>query len=176
MYTPYTLDTYSIFTFDHAEESEIQYYNEEHEKPDGKEYEYDDFDWDYDNQGYLNALAGNLLDMLNQNILDDVITKIEHDGKTYSPKEYNFKTDDADLQFTVNEEKLKEYITQNEEDYNKNKIGSCDGFMWFGDEDETKLNYYLKTKSLEDYPREDYWYDQYEIYPSEFITMTLIKK
>ena len=172
MYTPYTLDTYNTFTYDQAEINYIDYYNEEHDT----ECDYDDFEWEYDMQGYIKALADNYITLLNAEILDEVIKKVEYNGKVYSPREYNFKTDDADPIFTVDHDKLVQYINEHREDYDKNKIGSCDGFIWLGDEDDTMLNYYLATVSEKIYSRDSYFYDQNEIYPQEYITMTPIKK
>ena len=165
VFTPYTLDIYQTFTFENDEECLID---------EGKTY--DDYDWDYDCEGYLNNLAENLIVLLRDNILDDVITGVDSDMKVFRPKEYSFDTDKIFIDFKVNQLKLDKYINDNIDKYNKNKLNSCDGFMWFGDDKETKLNYYLRKVSAEKYSPESYFYDQNEIYRSEYITNKLIKK
>ena len=166
VFTPYTLDTYQTFTFENDEECLID---------EGKTY--DDYEWDYDCKGYLNDLAENLIVLLRDNILDDVITGINSDLKVSSPKQYNFDTDKIFIDFKVDQLKLDKYINDNIDEYNKNKLKSCDGFMWFGDDKETKLNYYLRKVSAEKYSQESYFYDQIDcVQGCEYITNKLIKK
>lgn len=97
---------------------------------------------------------------MRDNIIDDVILAIEPDGEPWSPREYNFATDNGNVHFTVNHDALVAYIAQNRADYDVNKIASCSGFVWFGDEDQTMLNYYLHHKSLTDYSEDAYLSDQ----------------
>jgi len=164
VFTPYTLDTYQTFTFENDEECLID---------DGKTY--DDYDWNYDCKGYLNDLAKNLIVLLRDNILDDVITAIDSDMKVLSPKQYNFDTDKIFIDFKVNQLKLDKYINDNIDDYEKNKLKNCDGFMWFGDDNQTRLNYYLRAVSAEKYPAIDYFYDQIEeVDQCQYITNKLI--
>ena len=158
LYTPYTLDMYSTFATDMCEEMIIEHESETH----NKSLTYDDFDWSYDNAGMLKGLADNLIELLNDNIIDDVILKIELDGEPVSPREYNFITDYAFLDFTVNYDNLKKYIDDNESDYNENKIQSHSGFVWLGDNEHTMLNYYLKTKSVELLSSDDYVTAQFD--------------
>ena len=166
-FTPYTIDTYQTFTFERSEESML----------DNGELEYDDYDWTYDTQGYIQALADSWLKLMQDNILDDVIKNVKLDGKAYSPREYNFTTDNSQVVFEVDIVKLKQYIVNNQADYDKTHIRSYDGFMYFGNEDDTMLHYYLHNKSIEDYTFESYLYDQYEqVEPSEFIDYKLINK
>ena len=166
VFTPYTLDTYQTFTFENDEECLID---------EGKTY--NDYDWDYDCEGYLNNLAENLIVLLRDNILDDVITGVDSDMKVFSPKEYNFDTDKIFIDFKVNQLKLDKYINDNIDEYNENKLKSCDGFMWFGDDKETKLNYYLRKVSDKKYTQENYFYDQTDcVQGYEYITNKLIVK
>jgi len=168
LYTPYTLDTYQTFNFERDEESIMQNENIT---------DYDDIDWTYDYEGYLKDLATNLVVLLNDNILDDVILKISSDNEVSSPKEYNFTTDKSWLDFDIDIKKLKAYIKKNQTDYDKNKLGSCDGFMWFGNENETMLNYYLFTKSVKKYDNFEYLQDQFESVPAgEYIEYKVINK
>lgn len=176
MYTPWTIDTYSTFDFDSHDESEIDYYNEEH----NTSYTYDDFDWTYNHKGLVQCLASNWLDFVQKNIIDDVILAIEPDGEPWSPREYNFSTDNQNIIFTVNIDALKKYIFNNVDDYNVNKIQDRSGFWWMGDDEQTMLNYYLRTKSEQDYTQYDYYSDQLDQLQSngqlyDFVSYELIK-
>ena len=151
LYTPYTLDMYSTFTFESATEYILQ---------DTESGDYDDFDWSYDSDGYLKALASNLVDLLNENILDDVILKVEQDGQPVSPQYYNFTTDKAWLIFSVDTKKLNAWTNEHDTEYQAGKLKDRDGFMWFGDDDTTKLAYYLKAESGKKYDSEAYYFDQ----------------
>lgn len=154
LYTPYTLDLYQTFTFEMVEE----YVTADTENGG----DYDDFEWEYDSKGYLEALAENLVSLLNENILDDVILKVEQDGKPVSPQYYNFTTDKAWVVFTVSGEKLNAWIAEHDAEYQAGKLRDRDGFWWFGDENETMLAYYLKTVSAGKYSHEEYFFDQLE--------------
>jgi hypothetical protein len=132
------------------------------ENRDAETLKYDDFVFDNDINGYLSALSVNLITLLNDNILDDVITKVSSDGKVISPREYNFTTDTVFLDFEVNETKLNEYVEINRAAYDAEKIKSCSGFVWFGDEQQTRLAWYLKTESTKHYPSFEYISDQFE--------------
>ena len=124
--------------------------------------EYDDYEWTYDFETYLKDLAENLVSLLNENILDDVIVCVSSDMKVHRPKFYNFITDHIYLDFEVNETALNEYIEKHKEKYERNKITSRDGFSWHGEENETRLNYYLNTVSSALYSEGDYLNDQFE--------------
>lgn len=164
MFTPWTLDTYQ--TFDMS--------NNEYLIEDGKEY--DDYNWEYDFQGYLAALYANYIELLNNNILDDVILKVDAGDKgVSSPKEYNHSTDRGYPVFTVNYDKLLEYIEGNRDDFEKNKIQDGSGFWWYGSDDDTMLHYYLKTVSSGAYNFEAYYYDQMGgVEQLDYITCTTV--
>lgn len=153
--TPYTIDTYSTFTTDHAEEYLLEAMREEN--PD---IVYDDIDWNYDHEGHIQALAENCVALMNKNICDNVIKSITLNGKAYSPKEYNFTTDNAPISITYNEEALAVYIEEHREKYEKEKRQSYDGYMWLGDERDNELQWYMKTASTALYSIEDYYMDQ----------------
>jgi len=181
LYTPYTLDSYQTFTFENAEDSiiyDLSHYN--HERGEylktPLDITYDDIAWKYNTNGYLKALADNLINLLNNNILDEVILSITPDGEPISPREYNLTTDKIFLDINVDVEKLKKYIKDNQADYDKNKLKDCDGFWWFGYEIQTMLNYYLMNKSAGEYSADDYYMDQVETVDAmEFITYKIIK-
>lgn len=126
-------------------------------------------------------LFDNLHHLLTKNIIDDVILSITKDGEPWSPREYNFTTDEGSLFFEVNHEKLAQYCYgDNAEDYNKNKLRSRDGFMWLGNREQTMLVYYLAHKSADDYTPDDYYSDQIDMLEgnggwSEVITATVKK-
>ena len=164
LYTPWTLDTYQTFTM----ESELEYIicmendNAKKENRLAVVLDYDSFDWNYNMDGYRQALAENFIKLLKENIIDGVITGIYSDMKVISSNYYNFTTDKIWIDFTVNAKALDEYIEKNKKDYEDNKIKSVSGFCWFGDEYQTKLNYYLKTESAKRLSVNDYFMDQAE--------------
>lgn len=174
MFTPYTLDTYGTFNFDGTDELILENAKEDNG---GVEVSYDDFDWKYDTNGYLLALRQNLLKLLNANILDDVILKVEPEGDIVRPREYNFSTDWSNLVFTVNENALNAYIEAHKEAYDAEHLRDRDGFWWFGDELQTRLNWYLSTVSEKTYTQEEYIGDQMEgVSDYEYVTATKIAK
>lgn len=156
MYTPWTIDTYATFTGDMYEEMELEYLSEEL----GRDVTYDDVEWEYNHKKLLEILTKNWIDFTRANILDDIIISIDQDGEPWSPREYNFSTDDCSITFGVNIERLRDWIEVNWEKYQAEKIQSQSGFIWLGDEDETMLEYYLRAKSAEEYTPESYLYDQ----------------
>lgn len=165
-YTPWTLDTYQTFTFDNAEDMILEDLDKTAE----------DVSFSWDHKGYLKDLSINLIDLLKYNILDDVILSIEPDGDPASPAYYNYISDHLFINWTVNINKLKKYINDNIEDYNKNKIGSGSGFCWLGDEEETMLNYYLFNESVKKYSDEAYFYDQLDgVLAWEYVTYKINK-
>jgi hypothetical protein len=188
MFTPWTIDTYQTFVTDSYEEQAIEYYNEresyEAQKNgtnDARVYTYDDFEWEYDHKGFVKCLADNWVHFMRENILDDVILAVELDGEPWSPRQYNFSTDNANIKFTVDYEKLMAYIEANREHYSENKIRGRDGFMWFGDDEQTALHYYLAHKSETDYPQDDYYSDQWDLLSGngqigEFINFEVTQK
>jgi len=151
LYTPYTLDTYSIFDMDIDEMSMFEL-----------EGEYDDYTFEYDFDTYKKDLAVNMIKLLKENIIDNVITGIESDCVVHSPKEYNYTTDKIYIDFIVNKKELDLYIEKNIDKYNTEKIKDREGFWWLGNEDQTRLNFYLCNKSIELYSSDDYVMDQYE--------------
>lgn len=176
-YTPWTIDTYNTFDFESHDDQEIENYNAEN----NTNLYYDDFNWSYNHKGLVKQLADNWLNLTRETILDNVIKAIEPNGEPYSPREYNFTTDNQSINFTVNYDALLAYIEDNKEHYNVNKIQSCSGFWWLGEEDQTMLHYYLAYKSAADYPEFDYISDQSDLLNGngqiyEFVTYEPIKK
>ena len=166
LYTPYTLDTYSAFTMESDEEriiEDLKNYDQEtgKERETPLELTYDDIEWDFDCKGYVKALAENWLDIMRDNILDEVITGIDSDCIVHSPQYYNFTTDKIFATFTVDTEKLREYI-KNCPDFEAEKLKDRDGFMWFGDESQTMLSFYLHNESTKKLSNEAYMLEQFD--------------
>lgn len=163
MYTPYTLDTYQTFNSDSHEEYELESLSEEV----GRELTWDDVEWTLDHPALVKMLYDNLFDLLQNNIIDDVILSIEKDGEPWSPREYNFRTDEGSYVFTVNHAKLAEFcFGENEKDYHENKLQDRSGFMWMGTREQTMLAYYLDKKTADDYTPDEYFEAQYEMLQS----------
>jgi hypothetical protein len=150
MSTPWTIDTYAIYTSDQHEEMEIDCYNEQNKT----DLDYDGFDWTYDHKGLVQWLADTLLSQLRGNIRDNVILAIEQDGDAWSPSYYNYATDNASFTYLVDVDALNKYVDDNLAAYNEQKKRGYDGFIWTGNELETKLAWYLEHKSEPDYK---YW-------------------
>lgn len=137
MFTPYTLDTYQTFTLDDEEDRIIENLREDT----GLDLTYHDVVWEYDINGFVKALAEKRLEVLRGNIIDDVILAIDDNTDISSPKEYNFKTDNCFNVYMVDIDALNKFIADNKNDYEQNKLRDRDGFWWFGDDNQTKLNY-----------------------------------
>lgn len=117
MFSPWSIDTYNLFNFDSEIEMILLDQNE-----DNKPSDYDDYEWTFETKEYVQALAENWQHLLNKYILDEVILSVELEGEAYSPREYNFSTDNCAVIFTVDVDKLNEYIDRNKEDFEQNKI------------------------------------------------------
>lgn len=148
--TPYSIDTYSLFAFD-CEDLLID---------DDKTY--DDYEWKYDTKNYIQSLADNWLALMNDNIIDTVILSITSDGPAFSPREYNFRTDNAPITIEYNATALHQYIDTNHSSFLKEKRYSSDGYVWLGTDEDAMILFYLETASTKLYPTESYILDQYE--------------
>ena len=162
-FTPWTIDGYSTFNFDSAYE-----YLKQDLKEDGIDIE--DVEVEYDTKGYTQALADNWIKIINAEVLDSVVLGVTAKGKAYSPREYNFTTDSMNVEFNVDVEKLNAYVDANIAHYKDNHIKSCDGFIWFGNELDTRLHYYLFHVSLELLGSWEYMQMQFEdVQDSEYL-------
>lgn len=184
MYSPWTIDTYSTFTFDHTIDYILEEENEKkqnrwvwyEDSTDDTPVSYDDYDWTYFKKEYVQALANNWHDLVQSHICDDVIKEVELTGEAYSPREYNFTTDDCEVTFTIDLDALDAYIETHRDVYEKDKIKSESGFIWLGNEEQTKLHFYLHHKSINDLTEDDYYFDTREVVdPYEFVEYKLIK-
>jgi len=174
MFTPYTLDTYNTFTLDNEEDIIIENLS----KDTGNSLTYNDIDWTFNMDGFIKALAARRLEVLRNNIIDNVILSIADNTDITRPREFNFKTDNCFNVYTVDAEALDKFIDDNRADYEANKLKNSDGFWWFGDDNQTKLNYYMaKTCYGEKESQfEAYYYDMLDGFDyREFIDYKLIK-
>lgn len=161
--TPYTLDTYATFPID-CEDQIID---------DGKTYE--DYEWEYDIENYLQALADNWEKLMRANILDNVLKNITVTGKATSPRFYNYTTDSAPITIEYDEKALHAYIDAHRAEYEAKKRRSYDGYMWLGEEEDAMLIWYMETVSTKLYSTEAYMIDQYEDVPQyEYVSGSLI--
>lgn len=104
----YTIDTYGTFTLDSAEEyikeglfeddSTLTYENLE-----------DRFEFTYDMDAWILALANESIAILRDNLIGDIVKNITFD-KTRSPSFYNYTTDSYTASWDYDEEKLKAYV------------------------------------------------------------------
>jgi hypothetical protein len=172
-FTGYTIDTYQTFNTDMDEESIIESYSYDY----GVEFTYDDFIWSFDHNGYVQALSKAWCKLMNENIIDEVILSVKLNGEAYSPREYNFSTDNCSTVFTVNHNALLKYIDDNRVAYDRDHVRDESGFMWFGDEDATMLHYYLHTVSRKLYDTESYMNDMFDLVHSyEYLDYELITR
>lgn len=146
--TPYTLDTYTTFSLD-CEEQLVD---------EGKTY--NDYEWEYDTEGYLASLAQNWQKLMRKNIIDDVIISVTVTGAPSSPKYYNHTTDSAPIEVEYNPEALSSYIAAHATHYEKEKRHSYDGYIWLGGEIDAQIIYYLENESTKLYSVDDYYMDQ----------------
>ena len=141
-----TIDTYNMFDGGDFEDRLIEEYSEK----DYKNYEYDDFEWDYDHDQIVKDFAKARAEFLEA--ASDVIDKCEVET-TGSPREYNFSTDYAMFKITYDEQKVNDYVEQHEDDYSTwyRESGWYEHTEWRDDDDEQKdenrkiarLDYYL---------------------------------
>ena len=138
---------------------------------------YDDYEWEYDYVGYLQALANNWQVLMSDNILDSVIENITITGAPISPREYNFWTDRAPIEIEYNETALQSYIEANREQYEKEKRRDHPGYWWLGDERDAEMIWYMEHASTVLYPTNTYVTDQYDkVNDYEYVSNTLIVK
>lgn len=153
-FTPWTIDTYCMFNFD-ADEALIE---------DNKTY--DDYKWTYRHKEYVQALAESWRDLVNKNATDDIVKSVSLVGEAYSPREYNFTTDNCQVSFDVDIDALHAYVEKHRALYDAEHIRDHDGFWWYGNEDDTMLHWYLHTVSVKLYSPDTYYIDQHENVPA----------
>lgn len=183
--TPFTCDTYSMFTGDSFDE---MYIDDQREQLNDDSLIYDSFNWDYNFNGIIKSI-GTIASEFIADSFEFINTAVVKD--VYSPKYYNYTTDSVDIEITCDIEKIKNYCLKNNDWHNIDKINIDDGFIYeingffIKDINEAMVLFYINTetermkKDLEGDIQNDYEYRVYdclyEIY-SDNTTVNIIKK
>lgn len=126
-----TVDTYQTFTGDSSDQMFL-----ENQMEQGESGEYDDYDWEYDNAAVHKGLAEASIEAIVDQFCKpggaEIIQSIEFDS-TWSPKEYNFKTDSYTARYVLNVLELERWAGNNFSlpDYVRDFHQSYDGYMDF---------------------------------------------
>ena len=111
----YTIDTYGMFNGgDDLGQSEVDHYTDTY---DLTEDEADALEFDFDHAGVVKALAEQSVQLLHEHFVqhgDGTIIDIDIKG-TKSPRFYNYTTDSYTADWTVDMDKLRDYIEANYE-------------------------------------------------------------
>jgi len=123
-----TVDTYQTFTGDSSDQNFLDYQSEQGEPSD-----YDDYDWDYDNAAVHRELAEASIEAIIAQLGGKGVIESIELTSTWSPKEYNFKTDSYNALYTIDPAKLEEWADENFklEEYLKEYHQSYDGYADF---------------------------------------------
>jgi len=147
-------DTYSTYTNDYWLESELEYKAEQGEPSD-----YDAYNWDYNVSAVIEELGKAGAADIEQQLKDGgVILAVEVTG-TYSPREYNFKTDSYKAKYTVNATALDRWCESNGFDPDKYAAefhGSYSGFASYVDgwlEDSSRRDATIQWLKVDAYLR-----------------------
>ena len=138
MLTNVTIDTYSTFTGDSWQESEIDHFSSDignwfdHTLAHGKsvDLEWDDINFKYNFQGILSALADSMATSVIENVYGITDYRVT---STYSPAAYNFATDSFNADWTIDiDEMIEEYGDKDIADIEARALeeyGSRSGFI-----------------------------------------------
>lgn len=141
-----TIDTYSTFTGDSWEESELDHLTDTYgDRSYNGECGYEGLDWDHYNFTYnhsreVEILAQWCVDAMNGMVYFDTPYEVGAVTSTYSPSAYNFATDSFTADYTLNMSKLIHWARSREEwagmmledaidEYLRERYTSCDGFI-----------------------------------------------
>lgn len=117
----YTIDTYGMFNPDGWLDDD----------PDLGEY---GTDWDFDHTAYVASLSNFCAEILERHSGFAKFKATFTATSSYSPREYNFKTDNAELLIEFDDDKVLKHITTHQPEFDKylkNTFTSYDGFMSF---------------------------------------------
>lgn len=138
--TPFTVDMYQTFTGEEHDDWRIEDYNEQN----NTSLEYDDFDWKYDTKEILKWLSIASVEYIRDNILDDVILSVSEPSDFHSPKFYNYETDSYMATYTVDTDRLDEYLTEDNRERYEEFIGNNIEMFNSSKRDDYLLMFYLK--------------------------------
>lgn len=160
----FTIDTYGMFNGESSEEGEHEYYTEEYKLT---EAEQEKIEFDYDHNGVVKELAIASVQLLHENFVqhgDGIVKEIEL-IKESSPQFYNYTTDAYTANWTIDEDKLKQYCVDNAPKYAEFVTEHWDyGFKKAIDEsdEDTQLVIALDFYTQAEYDREDYEMSMFE--------------
>lgn len=165
-----SIDTYNMFSGGSVDDYYIESYNDEH----GTDYTYDNFDWSYDHKQIVKDLAETSRDWIVENVVGDIVKDVGEILGTYSPREYNFRTDSWEAEWEIDDTELAKYIDQHKEAYNAWYSGSSwESTINAKDDDNpakyecqvlAMLEFYLSREfSVDDY-NDTMWEAEFDIY------------
>ncbi len=160
----FTIDTYGMFTGESSEEGEVEYYTEQYKLT---EDEVGQIEFDYDHPEVVKALANASVQLLHEYFVqhgDGTVTAIEIED-TKSPQFYNYTTDSYSANWTVDEDKLKQYCIDNAPKYTEFVTENWDYELKKAIEEadeDTQLVIALDFYTSEEYDREDYEMSMFE--------------
>ena len=157
--SPFTLDMYCTFITESAEEYHIEIFNEEH----NTNLSYDSFEWTYDMDSIHKELAecwkDYVLEHFPELIKDISIISL------HRPKYYNYTTDSADFELTVDTDFLDSFIDKNKESYIYFTYPREYNLHYSSDplnDTLEKVYFYMHTKSEKENLEDNYIIDTFE--------------
>lgn len=181
----YTVDTCQQFTLDNAYEQEHEYYTSDDAPAEFKAagVTFDNFDdlvdVEYDNAGYLKAIAGESVDILagefvdrweyvnddgaNVRVYDGIVKAIELKD-IQSPQFYNYTTDSYTAIWDINPVKLKAWISKRRDEFDdflNDNYDQYDRDYKFNKDSESYDAEYVLISMIDYYTSECYDRDQY---------------
>ena len=166
-----TVDTYGTFNGDFEINTMIDDYNDEYRVINGRDYDYDDFEWTFNKDQIVRDFAELRAGFLENEseAIQKVVTL-----RTGSPKFYNYSTDYAIYEVTYDDDLVEKYVEKNKEDYDKwyRDSGWYEHTEWMDDEDRrkeeniaiSKLDYYLNKTIDSDTAYYALAEQEYEVY------------
>lgn len=161
----YTIDTYGMFNGESSQEGEEEYYTEEYKLT---EVEQEKIEFDYDHKGVVKELAIASVQLLHENLVqhgDGIVTEIELISEA-SPQFYNYTTDSYTANWTIDTEKLENYIKANQGEYNNfERENWYSVYNSHGTENFKAKDYIVASLDFyttKEYDREDYEMSMFE--------------
>lgn len=175
----YTIDTYGMFTGEHCEEGEIEYYQENYKLTDD---EAGEIEFNYDHAGVVKHLAEASVNLLWNEFVkhgDGTVKNIDLDD-TKSPQFYNYTTDSYMAVWEVNTDMLKQYIADNQDAFTDFVTSNWDyeySKAVAESDEETQAVIAVDFYTSSEYDREEYEMLMFECESEAWLeNMTLDKK